>query len=227
VPTVLLARHAQASFGAADYDVLSERGRAQVAALLEGLRRRGIVPARVVSGASRRHRDTAGPCAAAAAVDVALDARWNEYDDADILTHHSASGVRVERRPGDDVPAVSSRRFQEILNDALRKWIGAGASTPCRQAWPVFRARVAAALAELAADLTSGQSALVVSSGGTIAALSASLLGLPAQAFVTLNHVAVNAAITKVVLGRSGATLVSYNEHSHLEEAPGDLVSYR
>ena len=227
MPTVLLVRHAQASFGAADYDVLSERGHAQVGALVDGLRRRGIVPARVVSGTLRRHRDTAVPCAAAASVDVVLDERWNEYDDADILTHHSESRVRVERRPGDDVPPVTDREFQAILNAALREWVAAGPSTGCRQPWPRFREGVTAALGTVASSLTTGQSALVVSSGGTIAALAASLLELPPHAFIALNHVAVNAAITKIVVGRSGTTLVSYNEHAHLEEARDRLITYR
>jgi hypothetical protein len=40
--------------------------------------------------------------------------------------------------------------------------------------------------------------------------------------------VSVNTAITKIVVGREGRTLVSYNEHSHLEWAGGGtLVTYR
>src|SRR3954452_15811962 len=186
MPAVLLVRHAQASFGATDYDVLSERGGAQVAALVEGLQRRGVAVDRVVSGTKRRHRDTAEPCAAAAGVEVELDERWNEYDDADILGHHSASRARVERAPDDDAPPVSSREFQDILDGALRAWIAAGASTPCRLPWQSFQHGVTTALATLASGLTRGETALVVSSGGTIAAAAASLLELPAVAFVTL-----------------------------------------
>lgn len=227
MPTVVFVRHAQASYGAADYDVLSERGHAQVAVLVDSLRRRGIVPVRVVSGTFRRHRDTAEPCAVAAHVDVTLDERWNEYDDADILTHHSTSRVRVDTQPGEDVPAVSSREFQQILDRALRDWIAAGVSTACREAWLAYHDRVMAAMTAAADGLGKGQSALVISSGGTIAALAASVLGLPPTAFVALNQVAVNTGVTKMVLGRSGTTLVSYNEQAHLDEARGGLVTYR
>ena len=83
------------------------------------------------------------------------------------------------------------------------------------------------AMTAAAGGLGKGQSVLVISSGGTIAALAASVLGLPPSAFVALNQVAVNTGVTKMVLGRSGTTLVSYNEHAHLEEAPGELVTYR
>jgi len=42
MPAVLLVRHAQASFGAADYDVLSEHGHAQARAAAAELRARGL-----------------------------------------------------------------------------------------------------------------------------------------------------------------------------------------
>ena len=70
MPSILLIRHAQASFGSADYDVLSDRGHEQAAALVRGLEQRGIVPAQVVSGTLRRQRDTAAPCAAAHGLEV-------------------------------------------------------------------------------------------------------------------------------------------------------------
>jgi len=227
MPTILLVRHAQASFGSADYDVLSELGRAQVGALVAGLDRRGIALDRVVSGSLRRQRDTADPCAAAAGLDVDVDERFDEYDDADVLTHHSTSLVRLERHPGDDTPTLSSREFQEVLNAGLRGWVAAGADSPCRQPWPRFQEHVTAALRDVADGLGQGETALVVSSSGVIAALSAALLGLPPDAFIAFNHVSVNTGITKLVVGRGGTTLVSYNEQAHLEEAGAPLITYR
>src|SRR4030088_1014591 len=123
MPSILLIRHAQASFGAADYDVLSDRGREQVRALVAGLRRRRIVADHVISGNLRRQRDTAEPYADALGLTVRIDPRWNEYDDRDILTHHASVLAGLERHPGD--PALSSQEFQQILNDALRRSIGA------------------------------------------------------------------------------------------------------
>ena len=227
MPTILLVRHAQASFGSADYDVLSELGRAQVGALVAGLDRRGITPDRVASGSLRRQRDTADPCAAAAGLDVDVDQRFDEYDDADVLTHHSTSLVRLQRHPGDDTPTLSSREFQEVLNAGLRGWVAAGADSPCRQPWPRFQEHVTAALRDVADGLGQGETALVVSSSGVIAALSAALLGLPPDAFIAFNHVSVNTGITKLVVGRGGTTLVSYNEQAHLEEAGAPLITYR
>ena len=225
MPSILLVRHAQASFGSADYDVLSERGHEQVAALVDGLAERGVVPARVISGTLRRQRDTAAPCAEAHGLDVAIDERWNEYDDRDILTHHSGAHVGLEQRPGDE--PISSREFQEILNAALRAWIGAGAAGPGAEPWTAFHGRLSAALAELGGLLDRGETAVVVSSGGAIAAVTAALLGLPPEALITFNHVSINAGITKLTVGRGGTTVISINEHAHLERPGASLVTYR
>jgi len=222
---MLLIRHAQASFGAADYDVLSERGHKQVSALVAGLRRRGIVADRVMSGGLRRQLDTAAPYAAALGLEVSVDDRWDEYDDRDILSHYADLAARLERHPDDQ--ALSSREFQQILNQALRRWIAAGSASPCREPWPRFQARLTAGLDAVADQLGSGQTAVVVSSGGAIAAITATQLGLPHEALITFNHVSLNTGITKLVVGRGGTTLISSNEHAHLDEADASLITYR
>ena len=44
---------------------------------------------------------------------------------------------------------------------------------------------------------------------------------------MALNRVAVNAGVTKVVAGASGATLVWFNEHAYLERRGRSLLTYR
>jgi broad specificity phosphatase PhoE len=221
VPTLLLIRHAQASYGGPNYDVVSDLGRRQLAVLSRSLHRRGIEPARIITGSLRRQRETARACAGEAGAQDAVDTRWNEYDDDDVLTHHSATGQRL-----DGSVTISSRDFQVIIDAALERWIAAGDEGD-GETWPRFRARVIEALSDAVRDLGRGETALAVSSSGVIAALAASLLGLPDQAFLDLNRVSVNAGITKVIIGSRGITLVSYNEHGHLEEADAGLVTYR
>jgi hypothetical protein len=77
----------------------------------------------------------------------------------------------------------------------------------------------------VAAALGSGETAIAFTSGGVIAACALAVLGVPDDAFVALNRVAVNGAVTKVISGRRGLSLVSYNEHGHLER--DGLVTYR
>jgi broad specificity phosphatase PhoE len=233
VPTVLLVRHAQASFGAADYDVLSPTGIEQAAALAIDLARRGVRVDRVVSGSLARQRDTAAPIAAAAGVPAAVDPRWDEYATDAILTHYSGTALRLgdpapARGPGPPTPdAMSSREFQDVLERALLSWIAGGADEPAGETWPAFAARAGAALDDVVHDLGRGETALVCTSGGVLAAICVRLLELPPSALVAFNRVAVNAAITRVISGRAGTRLVSFNEHAHLEGDGRTLVTYR
>ncbi len=225
MPSILLLRHAQASLGAADYDVLSERGHVQAAATAEELRRRGTRIDRLVSGTLVRQRDTAAPIAAVVEREVELDARWNEYDSDDILTVHSAASARLHADP-DGAPTLSSHDFQQLLDTTLGAWMRAGDASATRETWPGFQARVQAALHELGATLGRGETALVCTSGGVLAAACAALIGAP-QSFVPLHRVVVNAAFSTIAVGRSGMTLLAFNEHAHLLGDPEGLVTFR
>ena len=79
---VLLVRHGQASWGAEDYDVLSDTGAEQARVLGRAFAARGLVPDLVVHGSMRRHRETARFVAEAAGWDLAVDedAGWDEFE---------------------------------------------------------------------------------------------------------------------------------------------------
>lgn len=224
MPTVLLIRHGQASFGEADYDVLSELGARQAATARGEVARRGVTPVRLVSGDLRRQRETALPFLDGGAK-LEIDPRWNEYDSADVLGAHSPADASLERPVGPGGEALTSRDFQNLLDGALHAWIAAGGGGPATETSAAFKARCTTALADLVASLRSGETAVVVTSGGVLGAIAADLLGLPDSAMVTFNHVVINAAITKIVSGRRGASLISFNEHGHLER--DGLVTYR
>jgi broad specificity phosphatase PhoE len=221
VPALLLVRHGQASFGAADYDVLSELGARQARATAEELVRRGVRPTRLVAGALRRQRDTAAPIAEALGLPVATDPGWDEYDSGDLLSAHSASDARLS----GSTP-LSSREFQAVLEDGIRAWMAAGESSPASVSWPAFRERTTAALRDALAALGPGETGIAVTSAGVIAALCTELLGAGPETYLRLNRVAVNASITKVVAGRGGSSLVAFNDHAHLELGES-LVTYR
>lgn len=227
LPTLAFVRHGQASFGEADYDVLSMTGVAQAAHVAEVLTGQGVAVDRVISGGLGRQRGTAEPIAAAFGATVEIDPRWDEYGSDDILEHHSDTAVRQDRRPGSGAPEVSSREFQVILERALLEWLDAGDASPSREPWPRFSGRVTSAMAELGAGLGSGQTAVVCTSGGVLAALGVALLAVPAATFVAFNRVTVNVGITRVACGRSGATLLSFNEQGHLTADGGALLTYR
>ncbi len=213
MPTLLLVRHAQGSFGSEDYDVLSKRGTEQAKALAADLDGRCVQVDRVVSGSLARQRDTAAPIATLSGREVEIDPRWNEYESDEIVARHAGAGF----------VSASSREFQSTLDGALLAWIAESGE----RSWVAFRDRVGAALRELAASLSSGETAVVSTSGGPVAAICVELLSLQPEAFVTFNRVTVNAGVTKVVTGRAGTTLVSFNEHAYLDGPDASLVTYR
>ncbi len=203
---VLLVRHGQASFGADDYDVLSGVGHEQAAVVGRELARRGLRDPLLVCGTLRRQRGTADGLGLG---EPAVDGRWDEYDHLGLL----------ERYPVQAPPDASSRGVQVALDAALDAWVRDAAGS-----WGAFSGGAADALAEVAG---AGRDAVVVSSGGVVAAVAARLLGGGPETVVALNRVSVNAGVTKVVVGRSGASLVSYNDHAHFEGADRRLLTYR
>lgn len=227
MPSILLVRHGQASFGGDDYDVLSSRGREQSDAVARELAGRRLIVERLTSGSMQRQRQTAEPMAAMLDRPVAVDPRWNEYAMEEIVAAHSTTSARPSRPAGSHERPVTSAQFQDILDQALADWIRAGPGGPPAETWTAFAARVRAALRDAADCLPSGSTALVFTSGGVIAAVCVTLMGLPAEALLAFNRVTVNTGITKLIAGRRGVTLVSFNEHTHLERSRPGLVTYR
>ncbi|HTR76255.1 MAG TPA: histidine phosphatase family protein [Solirubrobacterales bacterium] len=223
MPTVLLVRHGQASFGTADYDVLSEVGERQAGLAAAAVERLGYRPTRLLCGTLRRQRDTA--LAFGGGPEPEVDPRWNEYDSEEVLIHHSESAARLS--VGEGAEALDNRSFQLVLEAAVEIWIAAGADSPTAQSWEGFRDAGAGALADLSGGLGSGETAVVVTSGGVIAALVCGVLGSGPVAFNRLNRMVVNGSITKLAVGSTGTNLASFNDHSHLEAVDRSLVTYR
>ena len=208
MPAVLLVRHGQASFGADDYDVLSDLGRQQARVVGRELARRGLRDPLLVCGTLRRQRDTALELGLG---EPRVDGRWDEYDHLGLLQRYPPAAAP---EPGTD-----SRGVQVLLDAALGAWVRDPAG-----GWDAFSCGAQDALGQAGAP---GRDAVVVTSGGIIAAVAGRLLGGGADTVVALNRVSANASVTKVVVGRSGASLVSFNDHAHLEGGPGGLLTYR
>jgi len=211
MPVVLLVRHGQASFGADDYDVLSDLGREQSVVVGQELARRALRSPVAVCGSLRRQRATAE--IALPAVLLAVDARWDEYDHLSLLQRYV---------PGDPTHDGTSKGVQGLLDQALAAWVDDPSG-----GWGAFSGGAADALTDLAGRLDRGQDAVVFTSGGIVAAVAAALLGLGASGVVAVNRVTANGAITKVVLGGSGTSLVSFNDHAHFEGEARRLLTYR
>jgi broad specificity phosphatase PhoE len=221
MPVLWLVRHAQASFGAADYDVLSPVGDQQCRRLGTRLAHQASLR-RVVHGRPRRQRDTATQGVLPHVDgDAVVDWGWDEFDEGPLL--------RILLRPEEQLPpdgATDPGRLRDALDLVVRRWAdgqGAGTSLPPFRS---FRDGVGAALDRAFAAAHPGRDTVVVTSAGVIAAALLLVQRLPDTAWPELSQVTVNTGITKVVRGRRGTSVVTFNDHAHLERE-ADLVTYR
>jgi broad specificity phosphatase PhoE len=227
---IYLIRHAQASFGAADYDQLSELGLTQARVLGQSLQSRRPRADRVVCGTMRRHHQTAEGCLQAMGLPATWDADpgWNEYDHQDVLQVFDPRFRDPAAMPAELAASDNPRkRFQEIFVESMDRWAGGQHDAEYRESWPTFRARVHDALTRLNASLGKSQGALVFTSGGPIAAACAGLLNLRAEDALRLNTKLANAAVTKLVCSEKAIHLSTVNEHAHFEGQDSTLITYR
>lgn len=226
---LLLVRHGQASFGKRNYDALSDVGHQQARILGAALKARGVTPTRIVCGGMQRHAETAEGILAGLELgpEVIVDDGWDEFNFDHVIQVHKPIYRSKALMFADfaRTPAAERRaRFQALFEEATSRWTAGDADDAYEESFPAFGERVQGALRRTV-DGAEG-TVVVVSSGGPIAVTASSLLVGDASLWAKLNRVAVNTAVTKLVTGRSGVTLSSFNEHSHLEHDRA-LITYR
>lgn len=224
---IYLVRHAQASFGRSDYDRLSPSGERQATRLGEALAARGVKPELVVSGAMQRHVRTARIALTAAGIDaqVEVDEGFNEFDHDQLIVAHKPAYKRRAVLLADLARSGHpARAFEAMFTEATERWVRSDGDG-YTESFTAFCDRAEQAVRRTAERLGKGETAVVFTSGGPIAAAVGRLLARNDGLWLRLNPVSVNTGITKLVSGGRGLTVVSYNEHGHLDGT--DLLSYR
>ena len=216
-----LVRHGQASFGTDDYDRLSDLGKQQARITGAHLASQGITPTRIIHGGLLRQRQTAEGILAGLGTTTAhspatqQDTGWDEYD---------AWGITGALSDTDPRASHDSRVFQDELERGCARWASGDHDADYAETHTAFTTRVDQAFADARAATGSGETTIVVSSAGSIGWTVARLMGGDFDQWMAFTRVTINTGITKIVTGRSGISLVSFNEHTHL--AP-DIVTYR
>ena len=219
---VHLVRHAQASWGSADYDCLSALGGTQARRLGEWLAAEsGVRYVQVVRGSLRRHAQTLDAVAGAFAAagrplpEPRVDPDWNEFDHESVLRAHIAAHPHdadvAAARGGDD------RALRALLMAALQGWREGRFDALASETWPAFGQRIAAARARI--DASAG-AALVVTSGGAIWRCAQAALGLDDQGLVDAKLSFLrNTSLSEFECGSARWRMLSWDAVPHLAEA--------
>jgi len=236
VGNLYLIRHGQASFGADDYDVLSEVGVRQSQALGEHFAQLGLKLDRCVAGNLRRQQDTArlaltavqehGPSMPA----IETDPAFNEFD-ADGVIRALLPGLLADEPNARHIlrnGAHNRSEFQRLFALMVQRWHAGEHADDGLETWQAFTARVEAGLQRLLDTAGSGDNIAVFTSGGTIAALLHLVTGItPSQAFA-LNWQIINTSLTQLKFRGRDVALASFNSQAHVQllKLP-ELITYR
>ena len=215
-----LVRHAQASFGAADYDNLSPLGHRQSEALGAAMAHQGIRPDRVFIGAQKRHRQTWEGMAKGLGCDLepTVLPGFNEFDfkgllDARFASEPAPEGVHSDRRT----------HFRK-LRETVLMWQRDEIDNPPER-FADFAARVREARAIVAAS--GAESPVAVSSGGAIGQSVAEVMEAPADQMIALQLQVKNCAVARFVIASSGTWLHGFNETPHIDAAnAAEMLTY-
>jgi broad specificity phosphatase PhoE len=216
-----LVRHGQASFGAADYDNLSELGHRQSVRLGEYFAGKGLQFDAVITGTLKRHAQTwAGIAQGAGLTHQPLE--WpglNEYDSEAVI-----KAIHPTPLENPDTPEMYRHHFR-LLRDGLTQWMNGVVSPQGMPSYDDFVRGVTSALEHVRKSHTGN--VLIVSSGGPISTAVGHVLGTTPETTIELNLRIRNSSVTELAYTPKRHMLVTYNTLPHLDDAAhADWVTY-
>lgn len=209
--TLYLVRHGQASFGADNYDQLSELGWRQSRRLGEHFLQQGRRFDAIFTGTLQRHAETLSGIQEGLGTSRPSQALpgLNEYDSEALIR-----AIHPAPLPKPNTPELYRHHFR-LLRDALRQWMEGKTSPSGMPSYEGFRQGVVDAL-NLALAHHQGE-VLLVSSGGPISTAVGHILGTAAETTIELNFHIRNSAVSEFKITPKGHRLISYNTLSHLD----------
>lgn len=234
--TLYLIRHGQASFGAADYDVLSPLGAEQARALGRHLAARPVRVDALYSGPRRRQLDTARNLAEAMAEpggelpEIAVVPELDEYPAIELF-RAALPGLAAENPElARGLAAMASgggldgSQVQAAFEHITHRWARGELDTGHLETFTSFCARVGRGLTDLMAAEGRGRHVAAVTSGGPISVAARMCLGLAEERTIRLSWVIANASLTELRWRGEELSLFGFNATHHLETK---LVTYR
>jgi broad specificity phosphatase PhoE len=220
--TLYLVRHGQASFGADDYDQLSELGQRQSVQLGRYWAERGMRFDAVITGTLRRQQQTWAGIAQGLGAEVSPLA-WpglNEYD-----SHAVIQTIHPHPLAKPDTPELYRHHFR-LLRNGLTQWMAGTVSPQGMPSYRDFVQGVTSVLEHVRAH-HQGQKVLIVSSGGPIATAVGHVLGMSPEGTIELNMRIRNSAVCELPFNPKRHTLMTFNTLPHLDRPDhADWITY-
>jgi broad specificity phosphatase PhoE len=233
--TIYLIRHGQASFGAADYDKLSELGCRQAQVVGEYLRDCDITFDAVYSGDLLRQRETARLAIASQPEEVThhIDPRFNEirndeqlkYLLPEVVKSNPAIEALVERG------LSSSKDYQKVIDAVFNYWVSPRCNDSRIQSWADYSGGTRQAMLELMQTQGGGKTVGIFTSGGTIATIVAQALGLTGEETYQFYEPMFNCSVSQLFYSGTRVSLSYFNDRSFLQvlgaQKGENLLTYR
>ena len=209
--TLYLVRHGQASFGADDYDVLSDLGYQQALRLGEYFKYKGIAFDAAFTGTLLRQIKTFEGIAEGMRAPITATALpgLNEYD-----SHAVIATVHPHRLEKPTTPEMYRSHFR-LLKDGLAQWMAGVVSPQGMPSYSDFSRGITDVLDHI--RKTCEGNVLLVSSGGPISTAVGHVLGTSPETTIELNLRIRNASVTEFAFTPKRHMLVTYNTLPHLD----------
>ena len=233
--TIYLIRHGQASFGADDYDKLSELGCRQASVTGDYLAQCGINFDAIYSGNLLRQRETAQLATASQPeeLELRIDARFNEIKNDEQLKYLVPEVVKSN-------PAVqglierglsSSKDYQKVIEAVFNYWVSPQCTDSRLQSWQDYSQGVGQALHDVMVEQGAGKTVGIFTSGGTIATIVAQVLGLTGEQTYRFYEPIFNCSVSQLFYTGTRVSLSYFNDRSFLQvlgtQRSENLMSYR
>ena len=232
---IYLFRHAQASIGKANYDVLSKKGELQAAELGKFLCKEKFVFSKVYVGNLRRQKHT-------------LEIVSKQYKEngltipkpivlEDLNEHQATEAMKSEFPKLLNDPYLKSLK-NKIENNPekqhsymmlgfkyfLHKWVKNEIIVEGIISWKEFRSNSINALKTIISEIEKGEQIAVFSSGGTISSIIGEVLQLRDEIKIAdLNFSVRNTSYSTLLCSNDEINLLSFNELPHLKE---DMITF-
>jgi broad specificity phosphatase PhoE len=219
-----LVRHAQASFGAENYDKLSELGLKQSTYIPAHFSDDPTIKRILYRGSMIRHQETTEY--SFAGLTPIIHPGLNEFDHMDVLTVYQPHINDKEKMMEIVMQQKDPKQFiEDEFKNAMLRWMDEEGATSYKETFRDFKARVIASIQNIitAARKEKQKEVIAVTSGGVISLYMTILLDMPQIKMTDLNQHIANTSVTSLLFNDKKVTLSYYNNFSHL---PKDMVTF-